>query len=269
MEWTGKVVLITGASRGVGEALARRLAAAGASVALAARAAGVGEGALEEVAASIAQAGGSALPVPTDLSDEAQVAAMVDTTAAHFGRLDMLVNNAAMTGNSTDLFSDIALLRRGMAIDLWAPLLAARAAVPHMRAAGGGRIVNVTSLVGLAPIPNLMMYGVSKLGLERLTLDLAQQLRGDAIACNAFRIDLPVRERAELENPRPGMRAKNLDYAEPAEVAAEGIAWMLEQGTDYTGRLESMRFLREREGIMPTQAKKIFPLRQKIAVPWP
>ena len=135
-----------------------------------------------------------------------------------------------------------------MEINLRAPLIAIREAVPHMRASGqGGRIVNVSSLAALDPIPGLMSYGVSKIGLERLTVDAARQLAKDGIAVNCFRIDVPVASEGFVAN------TPDSDHStwEPAEVATEGICWMLRQPASYSGRRESVAELRRREGIMP------------------
>jgi citronellol/citronellal dehydrogenase len=174
----------------------------------------------------------------------------VARTVAHFGCLDVLVNNAAITFVG-DL--DISLRRHElvMAVNLTAPLVASQAAAPHLRAAGGGRILNVSSVAALVPYPGLMSYGVSKVGLERLTVDLARQLQGDGIAANCFRIDLPVASEGFVANT-PGVDRSTW---EPCEVAAEGILWMLRQPVGYSGRRESMLGLRQREGIMASRAE--------------
>jgi NAD(P)-dependent dehydrogenase (short-subunit alcohol dehydrogenase family) len=245
----GKVAIVTGASRGVGAATARALAEAGCTVACAARSTRAHPqrtpGTIEDVVEAIRQRGGTALAIPTDLSDPEQVASMVEHTAAEFGRLDILINNAAVTFVG-DL--DIALKRHDlvMAINLQAPLLATRAAVPHMRAAGGGRIINVSSLAALLPVPGLMSYGISKIALERMTVDCARQLADDRIAVNCFRIDIAVASEGFIAN------APSADHSgwEPSSVAAEGIVWMLQQPDSYSGRRESMLGLRRREQIM-------------------
>jgi NAD(P)-dependent dehydrogenase (short-subunit alcohol dehydrogenase family) len=175
---------------------------------------------------------------------------MVAATVEAFGRLDILVNNAAVTFVG-DL--DIPMRRHDliMEINLRAPLIAIREAVPHMRASGqGGRILNVSSLAALDPIPGLMSYGVSKIGLERLTVDAARQLAKDGIAVNCLRIDVPVASEGFVAN------TPDSDHSswEPAEVAAEGICWMLRQPASYSGRRESMAGLRRREGIMPSRS---------------
>jgi len=249
----GKVALVTGASRGVGAAIAVALAAAGASVACAARSTAAAPqrtpGTLDDTVARIRDAGGTAIAVPTNLADADEVEAMVASTVAELGRLDILVNNAAITFVG-DI--DIPLARHDlvMAVNLQAPLIASRVALPHLRAAGGGRILNVSSVAALVPYPGLMSYGISKIALERLTVDLARQVQPDAIAVNCFRIDLPVASEGFVANT-PGADRSTW---EPCEVAAEGVRWMLGQPTSYSGRRESMLALRQREGIMASQA---------------
>ena len=255
MDLSGKVALVTGASRGVGAATAIALAQAGARVACAARSTAAQPqptpGTLEETLARIADGGGEAIAVPTNLAHEEDVVAMVRTTVERFGRLDVLINNAAITFVG-DL--DIPMKRYDlvMNVDLRAPFVAMREAVPHMRTAGGGSIVNVSSAAALYPYPGLMTYGVAKVALERLTLDAAKQLQRDRIAANVFRIDVPVASEGFVAN------APQLDHSdwEPCEVAAEGILWVLRQPPSFSGRRLSMHRLRETEGIMRSRAQR-------------
>jgi NAD(P)-dependent dehydrogenase (short-subunit alcohol dehydrogenase family) len=123
-----------------------------------------------------------------------------------------------------------------------------------MRRRGAGAIVNLSSMAALVPIPGLMSYGVSKIALERVSVDAATQLAPDGIACNVFRIDVPVASEGFVANT-PGMDRSDW---EPCAVAAEGICWMLRQPPAYTGRLESMYELRRREGIMASRAARPF-----------
>jgi citronellol/citronellal dehydrogenase len=119
---------------------------------------------------------------------------------------------------------------------------------------GGGAIVNVSSVAAMFPHSSLMAYGISKIGLERLTVDAATQLASDNIAVNCFRIDVAVASEGFVANT-PGV-----DHStwEPSEVAAEGIVWMVRQPPEYSGRRESMFALRQREGIMPTRSSAPF-----------
>jgi NAD(P)-dependent dehydrogenase (short-subunit alcohol dehydrogenase family) len=128
-------------------------------------------------------------------------------------------------------------------------MVAIHAAVPHLRAAGGGVICNISSVAALMPIPTLLVYGMAKAALEHLTINAAAQLAPD-IRVNCFRIDVPVASEGFLAN------APDADHStwEPSEVAAEGILWTLQQ--EFTGRLLSMNWLRETQGIMQSRAKQ-------------
>ncbi len=249
----GRVALVTGASRGIGAATAVALAAQGASVALAARSTTSAPqrtpGTLDETVARITEAGGEAVAVPTNLAVAAEVEAMVARTVEHFGRLDVLVNNAAVTFVG-DLDIPPPRYELVMAVNVTAPLVAMRAAVPHLRAAGGGAIVNVSSVAALFPYPGLMAYGMSKAALERATVDVARQVAVDAIAANVFRVDIPVASEGFVAN------APSADHSswEPCEVAAEGIVWLVDQPRTFSAQLLSMYELRQAHGIMASQA---------------
>jgi citronellol/citronellal dehydrogenase len=248
----GKVALVTGASRGVGAATSLALAQAGCHVACAARSTAATPqrtaGTLDDTVAAVTAAGRRGLAVPTNLAVDEEVEAMVDATVDHFGRLDILVNNAAITFIG-DL--DIPLHRYDlvMQVNLRAPMIAMRRAVPALRSSGGGTIINVSSVAALYPHASLMAYGMSKIGLERLTVDAAAQLASSGIAVNCFRIDLPVASEGFVANT-PGVDHSNW---EPSEVAAEGIVWMAAQPPTYSGRRESMYALRHRENIMASR----------------
>jgi len=252
MELQGRVALVTGASRGVGTATAIALAAEGCAVACAARATdGTPEptpGTIDATVRHIEINGGEALAVPTNLARDDEVVEMVERTVAHFGAIDILVNNAAITFPGD---VDLAMKRFDLifAVDLRAPLIAIQAALPHFRARGGGAVLNVSSLAALNYFPGLMAYGMAKSAMEHMTMALAPQLAPDHVTVNTFRIDLPVASEGFLAN------APDVDHSdwEPSEVAAEGIVWMLQQPASYTGRNVGMNWLREHEGIMATQ----------------
>lgn len=172
MSFEGKVGIVTGSGGPIGEAYARALAAKGARVVVAE----INEREGARVAAEIEKAGGSALFIPVDIADPSSVANMADRTKAQFGRIDYLVNNAALFGGmrlSGLLDTDFDYYSRFMAINFHGCLLTTRAVVPVMKANGGGAIVNQTSTaayMGYGP------YSVAKLGMNGLTIALAREL---------------------------------------------------------------------------------------------
>ena len=251
----GKVGIVTGASRGVGAAAAIALAEQGCAVVCAARSTDAAPkrlpGTIDAVVEQIRAAGADALAIPTNLAAEEDVVAMVARTVEHFGRVDVLVNNAAIT-----FVGDLQMPTKRydviMDVNVRAPFIAIREAAPHMRAVGGGSIVNVSSAAALIPVPHMSVYGVSKLALEHVTLDAARELYPDNISVNCFRIDISVATEGFMAN----VPDADHDSWEPPEVAAEGIVWMLHQPMPYTGRRESMYELGQREGIMRSRAKR-------------
>lgn len=178
MDPHGKVVIITGASAGIGAATARRFAAAGARLALAARS----REALERLAATLP---GAPLVAPTDVSDPGACQALIDQTVARFGRVDILINNAGVGLAGPVAALDPADLERAMAVDLLGPLRLIQAALPHM--AGRGQIINVSSVLAAQPLPYLGGYAAAKAGLERLSEALRMELRGTGVAVSVVR----------------------------------------------------------------------------------
>lgn len=181
----GKIAIVTGAGgRGnsIGRAYALGLAAAGAAVAVTDI---NGEGA-QRVADEITAAGGQAIAVAVDITDQASVAAMAKTVTQQFGGIDILVNNAALMAELGSLpAAEISLdeWNRIFSVNLTGALLCSQAVIPAMRARGGGRIVNQVS--GGA-YPAVSIYGISKLALVGLTTTLARQLGRENIAVNAI-----------------------------------------------------------------------------------
>jgi ketoreductase RED2 len=181
-ELTGRVALVTGSSSGIGEAIARRLSALGATVVVNS-ATSVEAG--QAVADSLA---GDALYVQADISDREQARGLVDTTVARFGRLDVLVNNAGWTTlvphqDLDDLTDEIFL--RTFEVNVFGTWWLTKAAIPHLREAEDPNIVMITSLAGVRPIGSSMAYAMSKAALNHLTLLLAKSyspIRVNAIA---------------------------------------------------------------------------------------
>ncbi len=158
MSFRDHVVLVTGASSGIGRALALQLADDGARLALAARSAG----ALDEVAEACRERGAEALAVPTDVADEAQCRRLVARTVETYGRLDVLLNNAgiSMWARFEDL-DTLDPLRRIMDVNYFGAVYCTHAALPHLKATRG-RLVNVASLTGKTGVPTRTGYAASK-----------------------------------------------------------------------------------------------------------
>jgi short-subunit dehydrogenase len=172
-----RVALITGASTGIGAATARTLAEAGCRVAMVARSGDV----LDELALEIRKRGGQALALPADMTDRSSAGRAVEQTLEAFAGLDILVNNAAVGLHETALTASWANLERVLDVNLYGALAFIRAVVPHMRAAGGGLIVNVSSIIGRRALPGPGIYCASKAALERLSDSLRLELADDNI----------------------------------------------------------------------------------------
>ena len=179
---TGRVALVTGGSRGLGRAIAGGLAAAGAAVVLASRKLDV----CEAAAAEIEAAGGRALPLAVHMDDVAEVEALVERTVDHFGRLDVVVANAANAlaqpvGGITEAGFD-----KSFGVNVKGPLFLAQAAVPHLAAGGHGSIINTISVGGFRGAPGMALYTAGKAALWHLTRTMAVELNGQGIRVNAI-----------------------------------------------------------------------------------
>ncbi len=182
MRLQDKVVVVTGAAQGIGEAYARALAAEGASVVVA----DLNEESGERVAKEIEASGGSAMFVRCDVSDAESATAMAETTVSAYGGIDLLVNNAAIYGDMQfDLLItvDWDYYRKFMSVNMDGALVVTRAVYPHMQRRGGGAIVNQSSTAAWLYSG---FYGLAKVGINGLTQQLAHELGGMNIRVNAI-----------------------------------------------------------------------------------
>jgi 3alpha(or 20beta)-hydroxysteroid dehydrogenase len=227
----GKVALITGAARGQGEAEARLFVAEGARVVLG----DVRDERGEKVAASLGEA---ARYVPLDVAREEQWQRAVALAESEFGRLDILVNNAGVVGEFCPIeLCDLESYQRTIAVNQIGPFLGMKTAIPALRRAGGGSIVNVCSVAGLYGIPGLIAYGASKWALRGMTKVVALEVGKDNIRVNAL-------HPGSVETP---MMARDLDravlvrgqalerVAQPEEMASAALFLASDESAFITG----------------------------------
>ncbi|MGB4861479.1 MAG: SDR family NAD(P)-dependent oxidoreductase [Tepidiformaceae bacterium] len=260
MELNGKVALVTGASRGIGEYVALELARAGCAVAVCARTEEVKDkrlpGTIHSVAQAIRDAGGKAEGIFMDMRDPESISAGVAKTVEKFGRLDIVVNNAAILVPGTLEKIQPRHIDLIWQVDLRGPLLLMREAIPHMRKNGEGHIINVSSRAGVFPGPGPYpearkggaFYGMIKAGLERFSQGLAMELQEDKIAVNVLspqgRIKTPGNVFATNDPNNP-----DLDF-EPATAMAKGARWICEQGPTFTGHILFDEDLAKEKGLL-------------------
>lgn len=176
----GKVIAITGASRGMGKGFAKLLASEGAKIVALARP----SDALDSLNAEL---GESILTVPCDISDAPAVTRAIDEGARHFGRLDVLINNAAGVCVTKVEEATDEVIQRQYATNLFGSIYATRAAIPHLRAAGGGDIVFMSSESVRMAFPLLTLYISSKSAIEGFAMGLRQELRAEGTRVTVLR----------------------------------------------------------------------------------
>ena len=242
-ELEGDVAIVTGASRGIGKALAIGLASRGAAVVCAARTvandpAGV-PGTIHATAEAIERAGGRALAVRCDVGRADDLRALVDATLARFGRIDVLVNNAMAPTRAPFDALTLEAWDESMTANVRSLFVLAKLVVPPMVTAGGGSIVNISSggadhAATSAMPPGFLAYSVAKAAMERFTSALAPELAPHGIVVNALR---PGAVKTELATRELGERLDWTGWAAPEDVVP-AVAWLAAQaGTGFTGRI--------------------------------
>lgn len=180
LDLNGRTAIITGAAQGIGLAIAQRFVASGAKVAL-------WDMNLSGAQAAAKQLGAAAAAFGVELTNEASIRAGFDATLASFGQVDVLVNNAGITGGNAATWElDTEVWRHVVDVNLVAPFMVCKVVVPHLIAQGGGRIVNIASIAGKEGNPNASHYSASKAGLIALTKSLGKELASHGVLVNAI-----------------------------------------------------------------------------------
>jgi len=226
IDLTGKSALVTGGSRGIGRAIALRLATQGADVAFSYRG---NEAAAKETAAAIEALGRKALAIQADASEPASAEALVAQTIEAFGKVDILVNNAGITRDDLIMRMSLDDFRDVLETNLFGAFYMTKAVTRPMLKARSGRIVNITSVSGQAGQMGQANYSSAKAGLIGLTKATARELASRSITCNAvapgfvlteLTKDLPEALQAELTNRTPLGR-----FGTPEEIA-DAVAFL-------------------------------------------
>lgn len=230
MHLSDRVVIITGASAGIGAATARAFAAVGARVVLAARSAAP----LEQLAATLA---GRPIVAPTDVRDAAACRALIERAVAEAGRVDILVNNAGvgLAGPVAEVQPDD--VRAAFEVDLLGPLHLIQAAVPIMRRQGRGLIINVSSVLAAQPLPYLGGYAGAKAALERMSEALRMELQGSGIGVTVVR---PGTTQTQFNQRRLGGGSEQRRLA-PRGVPPEAVARCIVRAARREPRLAYVR----------------------------
>jgi short-subunit dehydrogenase len=253
-----KVALVTGASAGIGAAAARQFAAEGARVALLART----RAKLEGIVADIRDAGGEAEAVPTDVRDATACATALRSVAERFGGIDVLVNNAGANRRGPVETHDAEELAAVVAVNLTAPIVLTRLALPYLRQRPSGAIVNVASIAGQVPVIHEAVYSATKFGLRAFSFALREEMEESAI-------------RVSVVSPGPvdtGFIMDDLDevpdlvFANPMSTAGEVAALILDSAAD--GTLErtiprSTGYMAKVGNAVPALRRALFPLLSK------
>lgn len=235
----GRMAIVTGAGRGLGEAIALGLAEAGAGVAVAGRDAGR----LAAVVEAIRRNGGRAVAVPTDISHAADVQRLMETSVAELGRLDILVNNAGISPyyKRAENLAE-AEWREVLDVNLTGTFLCCQAAATHIGKAGTGRVINLVSIGARVGLPRLAAYCAAKAGVEALTRVLALEWAERGITVNAIGPAFMATEMTEGLRANERLRAELIQrtplgrLGEPKEVVGAAVFLASDAGSYITGQ---------------------------------
>lgn len=218
----GRVAVLTGGSKGLGVAFARSLVGAGAKVALLARPS-------PELDSMAAELGDAVAAIPCDVSDPAMVRAAFAAAHGKFGRIDILINNAALLHLNWMAEASDADIQREVGVNLLGPLYCMREAIPHLRQSGQGHIVNVSSLAIRIFAPYMSLYSATKAGLETLSSAMRAELKAENIRLTVLRLGA-VRTGDGLARYWDAQKkAAYLEAAREAGVMKQAGKWMAPQ----------------------------------------
>jgi NAD(P)-dependent dehydrogenase (short-subunit alcohol dehydrogenase family) len=244
MKLVDKIAIVTGASRGLGKAMAIELAREGASVAVAARTVEADKGPLpgtiHETVNEIKKLGGKAIAVRCDVSKEKDVVLMVDQVEREYGAVDIMVNNAGVTTPESFLKLTTKKWDLVMNVNLRGTFLCTKAVLPQMVEKRSGSVINLSSILAKT-VKFSIPYGATKAAIERYTLGLAKELKKYNIAVNALRPDFTVTEAVETFLPD----VDTSDWQRP-EMWGKYTALVAAQNAEtLTGRILDVEALRE------------------------
>lgn len=235
---SGRVAIVTGGNGGIGLGIARALARAGASVAIAGRNEAKSASAVESLRADL-RGDAQADAWPLDVADDSAAPALVGSVVERFGRLDILVNNAGTTIRKPPEELEPAEWRLVLDTNLTGPFLMARAAYPHFRAAGGGKVINIASINAIFGSPYATAYAASKGGLVQLTRSLALSWAQANVQVNAilpgwFDTEMTQAARAQVPGLDERVRARVPigRWAVPDDLAGTAV-WLASRASDF------------------------------------
>ena len=247
MDVKGAVVIVTGASAGIGRETAREFARRGARVVLAARR----EGRLRELATEIEAAGGEALVVPADVARTEDIDRIVRATLDRFGRIDVLVNNAGFGFSGAIEETSEANMRELLDVNYMGAFNAIRAVLPHMRAQRRGHIVNVASVVGKLGFPFHGAYSATKFAMIGLTEALRGELEGSGVTATVVLPGTTRTDFFDVQRTADGAASAPTGPQQSPEVVARAIVRSLHRPTPEVNMVSIYRFAYGLSGFFP------------------
>jgi citronellol/citronellal dehydrogenase len=256
----GKVAIITGSSRGIGKAMALQLARDGCDIVVCGRSLESTDdapGSIGETAEAIRALGRRALAVQCDVLNDADLAHLVDETMREFGRLDILINNAAVMAAEPFLESDVSGLERSFAGNVRAPFVMTQLALPHIVGSGGGIVVNISSGAAQNPPPPAEAdpnrprfqrgpeYGITKAALDRFSTGIAEELGAKNVSVVSVWPGFTLTERLARRSI-PGI---DISMAQPMETTAKAVAFVCRDPMQHNGRILISREVVEQNGL--------------------